>query len=78
MGLTLTVRTDFSLTMVDIDRTVVMSQMVAGPGRTAMATVLAAEGSGRTAGAMDLTMDPMVIEVHLPIPQTEAEMAITV
>jgi hypothetical protein len=78
MGLTLTVRTDFSLTMVDIDRTVVLSLMVAGPRRTAMATVLAAEGSGRTAGAMDLTMDSMVIDVYLPIPQTEAEMAITV
>jgi hypothetical protein len=78
MGLTLTVRTDFSLTMVDIDRTVVLSLMVAGQRRTAVATVLAAEGSGRTAGAMDLPMDPMVIDVYLPIPQTEAEMAITV
>jgi hypothetical protein len=78
MGLTLTVRTDFSLTMVDIDRTVVMGLMVAGPDRAAVATVLAAEGSGRTAGALDLTMDPIVIDVYLPIPQTEAEMAITV
>jgi hypothetical protein len=78
MDRTPTARTDFSLTVEDIDRTAVTSLTVEATDQTAMATALTAVGTGRMAGAMARTTDPTAIGMCLVMCRTEAAMATTV
>src|SRR5580704_3694635 len=78
MDRTHTIRTVFSLTAEDIDRTAVTSPTVEGTDQTAMATTPMAVSTDRMAGAMARTTDPTAIGMCLVMCRTEAAMATTV